>query len=277
MHAHHRVGEQFVHGLYQTLVLRPLVVGEVGVLLAEAMVIVYEVYGAERPVCLYLAYHPADAVAVGGVVLRCHRHHVVAHGEELAGLLRYIPSHTLVHDGHQVLGFHPRVFLRFLESVRHLVFREQHHRIRPCVSVLGCLQHGLSRRLVLRARVGEIVHVEFTIPVGNHRLMVVCRPLLGAHSLDVVHSHCGRQPSVVACWQRNLLACVVYGKCVVFYKVVHQLLRCHEHRAVLVAIGEGNRPRLVLEMLEVLRALCAVDELAVPVIVYIPPSVHVCR
>ena len=51
------------------------------------MVVVDEVYGAEGAVALYLPHHSADAVAVGGVIFRCHRHYVVAHSQELARLL----------------------------------------------------------------------------------------------------------------------------------------------------------------------------------------------
>ena len=241
------------------------------------MVVVDEVYGTEGAVALYLPHHSADAVAVGGVVFRCHRHYVVAHSQELARLLRYIPPHSLVHDSHKILCLQARIFFRLFKSVGHFVFREQLHWVCPCVSVSRGLQHCDSWRLMLAAWVGKIVHIELSLPVCNHRLVVVCGSLFGTHGLYAMHSHHGGESAVMARWQGNVVAGVVNGTAVVFYKVLHKFLRCHEHGAVFMTVWEGNGSRLVLEVFEILRALCAIDKLAIPVVIYIPPSVDVCR
>ena len=80
LHALHRVGNQGIHGLYQILVLGLFVVGIVGVLLAETVVVVDEIDGTERAVFLDFAHHTPDAVAVVGVVLHRLADAIVADG-----------------------------------------------------------------------------------------------------------------------------------------------------------------------------------------------------
>ena len=173
-----------------------------------------------------------------------------------------MPSHALVHYGLEVLCHNARP-CRLGEAVGHVVRREQVHRLGPCVTVGRCLQHRLSRRLMLAAWVGEVVHIELAVPVSHHRLVVVEPTRLAAHGLHAVHTHHGRQSAVVACRRCNGLACVVHRLAVIFFQCIYKLLVGHEHRAVLVADGEFHSSRLVLEVHEVFGPVCAVNLVAV--------------
>ena len=66
--------------------------------------------------------------------------------------------------------------------------------------------------------VAEVVHVERATPVGHHRLVVVgptvavggvAHMAVGAHRLDVVHTHHGRESAIVQVGVRELTAGVV--------------------------------------------------------------------
>ena len=128
------------------------------------------------------------------------------------------------------------------------------------------------------AWVGEIVHIEFALPVCYHRLMVVCGSLLGTHGLYGMYTDNRRQSTVVACRQGNILSGIVYSPGIVLYEVFHKFFRRHKYGAVLVSLGERDSPCLVLEMLEILGALCSVYKLTIPVVVDVPPAVDVgCR
>ena len=275
LHTHHRVGYQLVASLYEGLVLRPFIVRIVGVFLVEVVVVIYEVDWAERAVGLYFAHHSAYGVAVVGVVLGRYGHAVVANGDELARL-RHVEAHALVHYGLQVLGHNARP-CGLGEAVGHVVYGEQLYRLAPCVAVVRRLEHRLSRRLVLAARVGQVVHIELSVPVSHHRLVVIEPVAASAHGLYVVHSHYGRQSAVVACGRCHHAAGIVHGVAVFLDEVVHDFFRCYEHRAVLVAYGEADAARAVLEVHEVLSPCRAVDAVAVRVIVDVVPAVGHCR
>ena len=133
LHAVHRVGKNLVACFYECLVLGTLVIRIVGVLLAEAVVVVYEIYRTERSVLPYLAHHASYAVAVVGIVLCRYGDTVVSHGYQLAAL-RYVPSHALVHYRLEVLCHHSRP-CRLGEAVGHVVGREQLCGLAPCIPV----------------------------------------------------------------------------------------------------------------------------------------------
>ena len=215
LHAEAWVGQQFVNSLANGL--RGLaVVGEVGVLLVEAVVVINEVDGPQRTVFLHFAHHAPNAVAVVVVVLAVQADAVVAHGQQRAAL-RHIPAHTLVHHGLQVVGLALNAFL--LEALGHVVLRKQHHGVVPRVAVGRGLHQRVRRRHLLVDGVAEVVNVELAMPVGHHGLVVVgpaktVRGIgmlaVGAHNLDVVHSHNGRQAAVVAIGVGERRARVVY-------------------------------------------------------------------
>ena len=87
LHTCHRVGKYLITSLHESLVFRLLVIWEICIFLVKAMIVIYEIYRSERAVGLYLPYHATDAIAVGRVVFRCHRHYVVTHSQQLARLL----------------------------------------------------------------------------------------------------------------------------------------------------------------------------------------------
>ena len=275
LHALHGVRNQGIHSLYQILVLGLFVVGIVGVLLAETVVVVDEIDGTERAVLLDFAHHASDAVAVVGVVLHRLADAIVADGQQFA-VGRHIPAHPLVHHGLQIMRRgQGGTFLA--EAFRHVVFGEQLHGFAPCVAVFRSLQHGLSRCFVLMAGVGQVVHIEASVPVGHHRLVVIGPRFLAAQGLDVMHADGGLQSAVVSFGTGNGRSGIAHTVAVVFLQVLHQLLVGHEYRAVLMANGEAHAARLVLEGLEVLRAVGTVDFMAVRVVVDVVPVAHLCR
>ena len=275
LHALHWVGNQGIHGLYHILVLGLFVVGIVGVLLAETMVVVDEIDGTERAVFLDFAHHTPDAVTVVGVVLHRLADAIVADGQQFA-VGSHIPAHPLVHHGLQIMGRgQGGTFLA--EAFRHVVFGEQFHGFAPCVAVFRSLQHGLSRCFVLMTGVGQVVHIEPSVPVGHHRLVVIGPRFLAAQGLDVMHADGGLKSAVVSFGARDGCSSIAHTVAVVFLQVLHQLLVGHEYRAVLMANGKSDTARLVLEGLEVLRAMGAVDFMAVRVVVDVVPVAHLCR
>ena len=275
LHSVHRVSQNLVAGLNKLLVLCFLVVRIVGVLFVKSVVIIYKVYRTECSVGLYLSYHAAYSVAVVGVVFRSERHAVVAHCNETVAL-RHIEAHALVHDGLQVFCHNARP-CRFCVSVGHVVFREQLNGLSPFVSVYRSLQHGLSGRLMLASRVGQVVHVELAFPVCHHGLMVIEPSLFASHGLNAVNSHHGRQSAVMSCRRCHGCAGVVNGVAVLLYQVLHNFLVSHEHRSVLVSYREFYGTCLVLEVLEVLCPCRSVYAVAVRVVVDVIPSVDHCR
>ena len=252
-----------------------LIVGEVGVALAEAVVVVDEVDGAQRAVASHLAHHAPNAVAVVRVVFHGEADAVVARGQEDA-VGRHIPPHALVHHGFQAVGG-GKAAAGFSPALGNVVFGKQLHGGAPGVAVVGGLHHGLSRRLVLMPGVGEVVQVELAVPVGHHGLVVVGPGALAAHGLDGMHAHHGLQSAVVALGTGHGLAAVVHHVAVVFDESLYKFLGGHEHGAVLVAHGEAHRAGLVLKGHEVFRAVGAVDAVAIGVVVDVPPVAHLCR
>ena len=272
LHALHGVGHQGVDSPHEGLVLRLLVIGIDGVAGIEIVVVIDEVNGAEGPVFLHLTHHAPDAVAVVGVVLGRKGNAVVANGYQFP-VGGHVESHALVHDGLQVLRLNTgQGGLR--EPIGNGVFGKQFHRIAPRIPVVGSLQHGLSRWLMLMPGVGEVVHVELAVPVGHHGLVVVGPGAAAAHGLDIVHTHHGLQSAIVALGPGDGLAGVVHHVTVVFDESLYKFLGGHEHGAVLMANGEVHGTCAVLEMHEVLGAVCAIDAVAVGVVVDIPPVAH---
>ena len=275
LHTLHGVGQHGVDGMHKRLVLTFLIIGVLGVLLREVVVVVDKVDGTERAVLLHLAHHAAYAVAVVGVVLHGQADAVVARGNQ-PSVGGHVPAYPLVHHGLQVVGG-GQVGAGLRPPFGDGVFREQLDGTCPRVAVVAGLHHRLARCLVLMARVGQVVHVEPPVPVGYHRLVVVGPRLLAAHGLYGVYSHHGLQPAVVAFRAGDGLARVVYHVAVVLDESLHQLFVGPEHRAVLVAHGEADLAGLVLEGLEVFRAVGTVDLVAVGVVVDVPPVAHLRR
>ena len=239
------------------------------------MVVVDEIDGAERAVGLDFPDHTSYAVAVVGVVFGRHRIAVVACGDEFA-LFRHIPAHTLVHDGLEVFRHHARP-CGFGHAVGHIVFGKQFHGCCPCVAIYRGLHHGFAWRLVLAARVGEVVHVELAVPVGHHGLVVVEPSCFAPHGLYAVNTHHRRQSAVVACRCGDGLAGIVHGISVVAYQVVDNVFRGHEHGAMLVSNGKFHAACAVFKSLEVLGAVSTVYFLAVGVVIDVIPAVNIGR
>ena len=93
---------------------------------------------------------------------------------------------------------------------------------------------------------------------------MVIRPWLpAAHRLNSMHTDYGFQSAIVSLRTGNGLAAVMYYVTIVLDQTFHQLLISHEYRSVLMPYGETDSSRLVLESLEVLRAVGPVDLLLV--------------
>ena len=101
--------------------------------------------------------------------------------------------------------------------------------------------------------------------------MVIRPGLLAAHCLDGMDAHDRLQTAVMPLGQRHRLARVVHHVPIIFNETIDQFLRSHEHGAVLMAHGKADGACLVLESLEVLRAVGAVDAALVAVVVDVPP------
>ena len=210
LHAIERIGKDFLTCLPERLVLGFRIEGVGSLVLAallrvEVVVQIDEIDGSERAVRLDFAHDTADAVAVVRVVLLLvQADAVVAHGYQFARL-GDVEAHTLVHDSLRPLLCHIRQ-VGLAEPFGHLIGREQLHGVGPGIAVGGSLEEGDRGRHMLVDRVGQVVHVEASVPVRHHRLVVV-RPAIavrggrllavGTHGLYVVHTHHGRQPSVM--------------------------------------------------------------------------------
>ena len=93
--------------------------------------------------------------------------------------------------------------------------------------------------------------------------MVISPRLPATHRLNSMHTHHGFQSAIVSFGSGNGLAAEMYHVTIVLDQTFHQLLISHEYRTVFMALGETDRSRLVLESLEVLRAVGPVDLLLV--------------
>ena len=196
LHTLCRVGQYLIASLHESLVLRFLIVGIIGVLLVETVVIVNKVYRTERTVGLNLTNHSTDAVSIVGMILQGKGDAVVSGSDQLI-TLRHVEAHTLVHHGLDILCHHTRQF--FLgRSVGHFIIREELHGSRPRITICGCHQHRLTRCLMLMTRIGKIMHIKFPMPIGHHRLMVVSPWLGTTHQLDVMYTYNRTQSAVMA-------------------------------------------------------------------------------
>ena len=201
-HALNGAGQQLLAGLAEALILRTGVVGVVGILFVESVVVVDEVDRTKGAILVDLTNYAADTVAVVRIILRVEGDTVVADGEQTIRL-RNKEAHALVHDGVHVFGEDLAVLS---ETVRNAIDREEHLGVGPGVTILRGLDHGHRGGYMLIHGVAEVVHVERTTPVGQHRLVVVGpavtvggvgKVAVGTHGLDVVNTHHGRQGTVV--------------------------------------------------------------------------------
>ena len=267
------------------------------------MVIVDEVDRTEGTVLLDLTHHAPNAVTVVGVILDRQADAIVGGSQQslssfhsplssflsslssfhspLSTLLsplssKQVPPHPLVHDGLQVVGSR-KILSGLRPPLRHRILRKQLHRVCPRIAVFRGLQHRLAGGLMLMAGVCQVVHIEPSVPVGHHRLVVVGPGLCPSHGLDGMYPHHGLQSSVVSCRTGNGRTAVVYHVAVVFDESLHQLFVSHEHRSVLMAYRETHGSRLVLERLEVLGAMGSVNLVTVAVVVDVPPVAHLSR
>ena len=207
------IGQNLLTGLAHSS-WRMAVVGIGGVAFVEAVVIIYEVDGAETAVLPHLADDTSDAVAVVGIVLPVEGDTIIAHGEEYT-VGGDIPSHALVHDGFQrqllvgigVLERWIGLIIRFREPFRHVVGGKELYWIGPVIAVSGGLHHRMRWRHMLLGGVGKVVDVEPPVPICHHRLVVVGPPVavggsgmfaVGTQDLNVVDTDDGRQPTVVS-------------------------------------------------------------------------------
>ena len=127
------------------------------------------------------------------------------------------------------------------------------------------------------AGISQVVHIELTVPVCHHRLMVIGPGLSPSHRLNGMHADHWFQSSVMPLRTGYRLSGIVHHVTVVFNQSLYQLLVDKEHRAVLMPYRETDSPRLVLKSLEVLGTVGTVYLIPVTVIVDIPPVTHLCR
>ena len=143
---------------------------------------------------------------------------VVADCKQTAGF-RYIKSDTLVHDC--ILTRSHILNSLLLKTVGDGIDREKNLGCAPVVTILGCLEQSTPSTDMLVDRIGKIVHVELTVPIGHHRLMIVGPAVIvwrieviatvGTHCLNIMHTYCRRKSSVVAVGIRKLCACIMYA------------------------------------------------------------------
>ena len=130
---------------------------------------------------------------------------------------------------------------------------------------------------MLMTGVSQIVHVEFAIPIADHRLMVIGPGFLTSHGLDAMHTHDGLQTAIVPFRTGDGLAGIMHHVAIVFDKSLHQLLVSHKHRSVLMPYGKTDGTRLILERLEVFCAMGAVNLMLVRVVVDVIPVAYLRR
>ena len=162
----------------------------------------------------------------------------------------------------------------FRPALGHGVFREQLHWLRPRITVLRRLKHGLARCLVLVTGIGQVVHIQLAVPLAQHGLVVIRPRLLSTHRLYGVNAHHGLQPAVVPLRASDGLACIAHHVTVILLQTFNQLLVGHEHRAMLMTYWERHPTRLVLKGLEVLRAMGAVNLVSVGVVINVVPVAY---
>ena len=137
LHAVAGIGEDFFAGTPD--ILRSLGVVGKSSLIASALhpfsvvsIIIDKVYRPQRAVLFYFTNDTTNAIAIVGVILLVEGYTVVADGEELSALAG-VPSHTLVHDGNEVMG---NIFTIGLgKALGHLQVREEHLRRAPQIAI----------------------------------------------------------------------------------------------------------------------------------------------
>ena len=126
-------------------------------------------------------------------------------------------------------------------------------------------------------RVCQVVHIELTVPICHHRLMVISPGLCASHGLDGMHTNYWFQSTVMSLRTGNGLATIVYHITIILDESFHQFFVCHEYRSVLMPYGKVDAARLVLECLKVLGTMGAINLMTVRVVIDIPPVTYLCR
>ena len=122
-----------------------------------------------------------------------------------------------MHDSDQIFCLHTRAGF-FSISVRHFVRGEYYFRICPLITVFWGHQECLGRWYMLIRRVCQILIIELTVPVGQHRLMIISPSVtvrrirvftVGTYQLNIMYSYYRRQLSVMISGIRQFLSCVM--------------------------------------------------------------------
>ena len=181
------------------------------------MVIINEINGAEGTVLFNFANHTAYSVPVIRVIFLVQCHTIVSHGYQSAALW-HIKAYTLMHDGIQIFRLVCASGLGI--AIGNPVDREKGHRVCPVITVFRGHQESLWGRNMLVRRIGKIMHIELSVPISQHGLMIVCPSIavigcrmfpVGTHHLNIVYPYHGWQLPVMTGRVRQLRACIVYS------------------------------------------------------------------
>ena len=121
-----------------------------------------------------------------------------------------------MHDGCQIFGY-PFIFWLCV-TIGNFINGEKYLWIRPCITVGRSLQKGLRWWNVFSHFAAQVLDIKFTIPIGHHRLVIVCPAVavryvrilaVGSHNLNVVHTNYRRKLSVVVSRIGKSRACIM--------------------------------------------------------------------
>ena len=124
--------------------------------------------------------------------------------------------------------------------------------------------------------VSQVMHIKLPVPIGQHRLMIVCPRFFASHGLNVMNANYRFQSSIMTFWTSYSLTRIMHYITIVSYQLFHQFFVSHEHRSMFMTYREVNRSRLVLEMNKVLCSMCPVNLMSIRIIINIPPIAYLC-
>ena len=197
LHAITRIVQYLLTSLLEAFVLATGIVGILRILFVEIVVVVDEVDRAQRTILVNLSHHTTDTITVVRVVFLVKSYSIITHSNQTI-VFRHIKPYPLVHHRIQILGLVRTSFLG--KSVGYPIDGKQGLRSCPTITVFGSHQKRLGRRYMFVLWIRQIVHIEFPVPISQHRLVVIGPSVtvfrgriftVGPHHLNGMHSHHG--------------------------------------------------------------------------------------
>ena len=163
------------------------------------MIIVNKINRTVCSVLLDFTNDTTDTISIIGIIFLIQSNPIIRHRNQTP---RFgdIESYTLMHDSDQIFCFYTGTTL-FGITVRHFIRRENNNRICPIISIFGSHQKSLGGRHMFIGNIGQILQIELSVPISQHRLMIIGPPIaiggirifpVSPHHLYVMYTDYGR-------------------------------------------------------------------------------------